>query len=260
MSALMETHRVVEVLPQKGRARAIDEVLWFDDGRQLATVDLFRPYWAEQIGNIEKPNDGPFEDQVFQLGLTAEMLEFAGHFPDRPIMPGHFGLDFAMKFANDLAGATYSATKIKANFMQPVFPGCYHLEIAGLISTRSSIAFTAKIYCDSCDCCDFEIHARRIKEGGTIRPNFLIEAAAQAATLHSYHREGSLENPVIFRSVEAEFYHHAPCASSLFLLTHNDRGRKGAVACNVDITNHDRQIVGRLQINGAPVPFDKLFS
>jgi 3-hydroxymyristoyl/3-hydroxydecanoyl-(acyl carrier protein) dehydratase len=80
----------------------------------------------DSISAARKSGPLPQADGVnlFEFDFSAEDPVFAGHFPDRPILPGIFQLEIARMAAEWIQNRPLAVQEIaKAKFQRPVLPG-----------------------------------------------------------------------------------------------------------------------------------------
>jgi 3-hydroxyacyl-[acyl-carrier-protein] dehydratase len=83
----------------------------------------------------------------FEFNFSAEDPVFAGHFPQRPILPGVFQLEMVRMAAEWLQNRSFAVQEIaKAKFQRPVLPGetlALNLKLTeseGLVSARANFS------------------------------------------------------------------------------------------------------------------------
>jgi 3-hydroxymyristoyl/3-hydroxydecanoyl-(acyl carrier protein) dehydratase len=75
---------------------------------------------AARIGNPQQNADGV---NVFEFRFGADDLVFAGHFPNRPLLPGVFQLEMARMAAEWILKRPLAVREIvKAKFQRPILP------------------------------------------------------------------------------------------------------------------------------------------
>jgi 3-hydroxyacyl-[acyl-carrier-protein] dehydratase len=75
---------------------------------------------AARIGGLQKNTDGT---NVFEFCFGADDLVFAGHFPNRPLLPGIFQLEMARVAAECILDCSLAVREIsKAKFQCPILP------------------------------------------------------------------------------------------------------------------------------------------
>ena len=73
---------------------------------------------------IGEPRQNPEGATVVEFKFDPADPTFAGHFPDRPILPGVFQLEMARVAAEFVLKSSLSVQEIrKAKFQRPIFPG-----------------------------------------------------------------------------------------------------------------------------------------
>jgi 3-hydroxymyristoyl/3-hydroxydecanoyl-(acyl carrier protein) dehydratase len=99
---------------------------------------------AARIGELQKNADGA---NVFEFRFGADDPVFAGHFPNRPLLPGVFQLEMARAAAESVLGCPLIVREIsKAKFQRPVLPDeTVRLELKlseanGVIQARASFS------------------------------------------------------------------------------------------------------------------------
>ena len=75
---------------------------------------------AARIGSLQRNVDGT---NVFEFRFGAEDPTFAGHFPNRPLLPGIFQLEMARAAAEWVLASPLAVREIsKAKFQRPILP------------------------------------------------------------------------------------------------------------------------------------------
>jgi 3-hydroxyacyl-[acyl-carrier-protein] dehydratase len=75
---------------------------------------------AARIGEYEKNADGA---NVFEFCFRANNPVFAGHFPNRPLLPGVFQLEMARVAAESIFDCPLAVREMsKAKFQRPILP------------------------------------------------------------------------------------------------------------------------------------------
>jgi 3-hydroxymyristoyl/3-hydroxydecanoyl-(acyl carrier protein) dehydratase len=99
---------------------------------------------AAQIGEPQKNADGT---NVFEFRFGSDDSVFAGHFPNRPLLPGVFQLEMARVAAESVLDCPLAVREIsKAKFQRPILPDeTVRLELklsetSGAIQTRASFS------------------------------------------------------------------------------------------------------------------------
>jgi 3-hydroxymyristoyl/3-hydroxydecanoyl-(acyl carrier protein) dehydratase len=94
---------------------------------------------ARKVGPLPQP-DGT---QAFEFNFSAEDPTFAGHFPDRPLLPGVFQLEIIRMAAEWSLNCGLSVQEVvRGKFQRPVLPGetlrmsLRYSEADGLVSAR----------------------------------------------------------------------------------------------------------------------------
>ncbi|HTA95088.1 MAG TPA: hypothetical protein VK769_03090 [Verrucomicrobiae bacterium] len=78
------------------------------------------PIAAARIGNPQQNADGT---NVFEFCFGADDPTFAGHFPNRPLLPGIFQLEMARAAAESVLDCPLAVREIsKAKFQRPILP------------------------------------------------------------------------------------------------------------------------------------------
>jgi 3-hydroxyacyl-[acyl-carrier-protein] dehydratase len=99
---------------------------------------------AARIGEPKKNAEGA---SVFEFRFRADDPVFAGHFPNRPLLPGIFQLEMARVATESVLGCPLAVREIsKAKFQRPVLPdGIMRLELklsetAEIIQARANFS------------------------------------------------------------------------------------------------------------------------
>jgi 3-hydroxyacyl-[acyl-carrier-protein] dehydratase len=101
----------------------------------------------DSINAARKSGPTPAADgaSAFEFNFNADDQVFAGHFPQRPILPGIFQLEIVRMAAEWLQNRPLTVTEIvKTKFLRPILPGeILKLEIKlaeadGVISARAN--------------------------------------------------------------------------------------------------------------------------
>ena len=99
---------------------------------------------AARIGAPQQNADGT---SVFEYRFGANDPTFAGHFPNRPLLPGIFQLEMARAAAESVLNCPLAAREIsKAKFQRPILPDeTVRLDLklsesAGAIQARASFS------------------------------------------------------------------------------------------------------------------------
>jgi 3-hydroxymyristoyl/3-hydroxydecanoyl-(acyl carrier protein) dehydratase len=75
---------------------------------------------AARIGNPQNTTDGL---AIFEFCFRANAPVFAGHFPNRPLLPGIFQLEMARAAAENILNCPLAVREIsKAKFQRPILP------------------------------------------------------------------------------------------------------------------------------------------
>jgi 3-hydroxymyristoyl/3-hydroxydecanoyl-(acyl carrier protein) dehydratase len=103
---------------------------------------------AAQIGEPQKNADGT---NVFEFRFGSDDSVFAGHFPNRPLLPGVFQLEMARAAAESVLDCPLAVREIsKAKFQRPILPNeTVRLELKlseanGAIQARASFSVQAQ--------------------------------------------------------------------------------------------------------------------
>ena len=96
---------------------------------------------------ISKPQQNADGENIFEFCFRATDSVFAGHFPNRPLLPGIFQLEMARVAAENILNCPLAVREIsKAKFQRPILPDeVVRLELKlseanGLIQARANFS------------------------------------------------------------------------------------------------------------------------
>jgi 3-hydroxyacyl-[acyl-carrier-protein] dehydratase len=104
----------------------------------------------DSITAARKSGPSPQTDGTsrFEFNFAAEDPVFAGHFPQRPILPGVFQLEIVRMAAEWLQNRRFAVQEIsKAKFQRPILPGETLALNLKLTETEGSVSARARFFC-----------------------------------------------------------------------------------------------------------------
>lgn len=257
--ALLNRAEVARLLPQTGRALAINEVVFFGKGRLIANIyfdEMEMLKCSEELVLVDKPRKGPYVDFYFEQHVAASDPVFEGHFNGQPIFPGHETICLVGGIICADLGANFTLQRIRAQFRGIIEPEMdISVNVADLDYQSPIVSCVVEVaLTDGTKVCTIpRYEAKLMKEGGNCEPHWLIEAACQAATLYSIVENGSLKNPIALCSVEAEFFNSIAIGDTANVCIHTTQNKRGMVVCSADITNQYGQLIALMKLKGAPI-------
>ncbi len=126
-------------LPQ--RWRFVDQIPTDSQGKR--PLHLLRAVFAQRPTEPDILDTFQTDDQVaLKLRLREDLIYFAGHFPDMPILPGVTQLHWATSYASSMFGTPETTSEVsQLKFRKPILPGhVVNLEMR-LDASRQKVKF-----------------------------------------------------------------------------------------------------------------------
>lgn len=254
---------VTNWLPQKGRAKVVDVI-------QQSTANGFvvrkflgsskenhlYDFPSQSVGLIQT---AAINDRKIYVQFSPEDEIFEGHFPDKPLAPGHELIGLMIKCAESAIRQPLVVERVSALFKAPVLPRetiCINLEAVTV--ERKKVSFRAKAFNmqTGAQVCALNVFEGRIEEYNlSCSPHKLIEMACQAATLLQIRNCGGKINPIALTAIEAVFMKRMPVPGIANISVYDSEVKRGGIcSCKADITDdYGRVVVLVEKLNGVPI-------